>query len=61
MNNLNLDNLVHIKITNKIGSETRATIRLAMFNVRSVKKRDQIIEEFIKNGIDIGIPTENMA
>ena len=23
MNNLNLDNLVHIKITNKIGSETK--------------------------------------
>ena len=59
MNNLNLDNLFHLIITNKIGSETRTTIRLATFNARSVKNKDQIIvEEFIKNRIDIGLLTE---
>ena len=61
MNNLNLDNLVHIKITNKTGSETRTTIILAMLNARSVKNKDQIIvEEFNKNRIDIGLFTETM-
>ena len=59
MNNLNLDNLVYIKINNKIGLETRTTIRLAMLNARSVKNKDQVIvEEFIKNQIDIGLHTE---
>ena len=59
MNNLNLDNLVHIKTTNKIGSENRTTLRLAMLNARSVKNKDKIIvEEFIKNGTDIGLLTE---
>ena len=59
MNNLKLDNLVNIKITNNIGSETRTTIRLATLNARSVKNKDQIIvEEFTENGIDIALLTE---
>ena len=59
MNNLNLENLVHIKITNKIGLEIRTKIRLSMLNARSVKNKDQIIvEKFIKNRIDIGLLTE---
>ena len=59
MNNLNLGNLVHIKITNKIGSETITTVQLATLNARSVKNKDKIIvEEFIKNRIDIGLLTE---
>ena len=54
MNNLNLDNLVHIKITNKIGLETRTTIRLAMLNVTSVENKNIIIvKESIKNRIDM--------
>ena len=60
MNNLNLGNLVHIKNINKIGSETTTTIRLAMLNARSVKNKDQfIVEEFIENGIGMGLLTKN--
>ena len=60
MNNHNLDNLVNIKITNKIGSETRNTIRLVTLNARSLKNKDQIIVgEFIEKWyIDIGLLTE---
>ena len=59
MNNLNLDNLVHTKIINKIGFETRTTIRCTTVNARSVRNKDQImVEEFIKNGIDIGLLIE---
>ena len=48
-NNYKLDNLVHIRVTNKIGTETASTIRLATLNTRSVENKDEMtVNGFIK-------------
>ena len=42
-----------------IGKETASTIKLATLNARSVKNKDEmIVNEFIKEKIDIGLLTE---
>ena len=59
MSSHNLENLVNITITNKIGNKTSSTIRLATLNARSVKNKDEmIVDEFIKAKIDVGLLTE---
>ena len=58
-NNCNWENLLQVKINNKIGTETASTIRLATLNARSVRNKDEmIVNKFIKAKIDIGLLTK---
>ena len=58
-NNCNWDNLVHIRVTNKIGTETTSTVRLATLSARSVRNKDEMrVSEFIKAKVDIVLLTE---
>ena len=61
-NNHNWDNLVHIRVTKKIGTKTASTIRLTILNTSSVINKDEmIVNKFIKAKIDIvdiGLLTE---
>ena len=57
-NNCNCNNLIYVTVTNKVGKETACTIKLATLNARSVKNKDEmIVNEFIKDKIDIGLLT----
>ena len=59
-NKCNWNNLVYIRVTNKIGAETASTIRLATLNERSVRNKDKmIVNEFIKAKIDIDLLTKS--
>ena len=54
-----MDNLVQVRITNKIRTETASTIRLVTLNARPLKNKDQmLVNEFIKAKIDIGLLTK---
>ena len=48
-NQLNMDNLINVTISNKIGNETTSTIRTATLNARLGKNKEPaIIEELNK-------------
>ena len=58
-NHLNMDNLINMTVTNKIGNETTSTTRIATLKARYVKNKDQaIIGELNNRNVDIAVLSE---